>query len=63
MKSIILDLIEYGVSVLFVNDTDLFSDGDKVKEKMQSILNIYNKYHKATGGEIEEKKTTYYSWK
>ena len=54
IKSIILGLIEHSVSVSFVDDTDLFSNGDEVKEKMQSILNIYNKYYKAIGGEIEE---------
>ena len=63
MKSIILGLKEHGVLVSFVDNTDLFSDGNEIKEKMQSILNIYNKYYKATGGEIEEKKTTYYSQK
>ena len=60
MKSAISDLIEHYVLVSFVNDMDLLSNGDKVKEKMQLILNTYNKYYKAIGGEIEEKKTTYY---
>ena len=34
MKSMISDLIEHGMSVLFVNDIDLFSDSDEVEEKI-----------------------------
>ena len=49
--------------VSFVDNTNLFSDRPEIEARIQQILDIYNRLHTATGGKIEENKTSYYSWR
>ena len=49
------------VSVLFVDDTDLITEGENAESKMQEIINIYKSLHAATGGKIEGEKTKFYT--
>ena len=48
--------------VLFVDDADMIIDREKARKQMQQIINIYDKLYGATGGYIEDKKSTYYAW-
>jgi len=48
-------------SVSFVDDTDLAAQGEHIVCDMQNMLNTYNKYHKATGGQIQESKSSFFS--
>ena len=54
---------EQYVSISFVDDTDLITEGDDSEDKMQEIINSYESLHEATGGKIEGRKTKYYAWK
>ena len=49
-------------SISFVDDTDLVADGINATPKMQQMLNLYNKLHTATGGKIQEQKSSFFSW-
>ena len=48
-------------SASFVDDTDMVDQGENVICDMQNMLNTHNKYHKATGGQIQESKTSFFS--
>ena len=50
-------------SISFVDDTNLVADGKEATQKMQSMLSLYNKFHSAMGGKIQEQKSSFYSWK
>ena len=41
-------------SISFVDDTDLVADGTNATQKMQVMLDSYNKLHTTTGGKIQE---------
>jgi len=45
-----------------VDDTDLVVDGDNATEEMQLMLNLYDTLHTATGGKIQEQKSSFFSW-
>ena len=62
LKSNITLLEEFITAVLFVNDADMITEGEKAEEKMQMILKIYNRLYTATGGHIENKKYKYFAW-
>ena len=49
-------------AIAFVDDTDLVVEGENVEEKMNMMLNIYNKLYAATGGFIEVNKCNYFAW-
>ena len=48
--------------VLFIDNTNMITDREKVRKQIQQIINIYDKLYGTTGGYIEEKKSTYYAW-
>ena len=50
-------------AIAFVDDTDLIVEGTEAEEKMQEMLKQYNDLHTATGGLIEQKKSSYFAWK
>ena len=50
------------VAVAFVDDADLMTEGSEAFKLMQEILNMHNRLHGATGGHVQEDKTTYYAW-
>jgi len=50
-------------AVVYVDDNDLVSDGQRVKEKMQTGLSLFNSLHEATGGCVEESKSKIFSYK
>lgn len=47
-------------SVAFVDDNDVITDGENVKENMKLIKTEYNNLHSATGGRIEKEKSKFY---
>ena len=49
-------------AIAFADDTDFMTDGEEAQSQMQEMLNTCNRLHGATGGQIEETKTTYHSW-
>ena len=51
------------MSVAYVDDNDLMMNRKEVNNKMQLLLNVYNKLYRVTGGYIEDQKTNYYRWK
>ena len=53
---------EQVVSISYVDDTDLMTDGEDDIEKMQESINEYDNYYGATGGKIETDKSTYFAW-
>ena len=62
LKSKITLLEEFITAVLFVDDADMITEGKEAEEKMQRILEIYNRLYTATGGYIENKKCKYFAW-
>ena len=48
------------VTVMFVDDADMITEGVEAEKKMKRILKMYNDLHSATGGEIEEKKCKFF---
>ena len=50
------------VSVIFVDNNDIVTDGDEVEEKMKIITTDYNDLYTATGGYVEEEKSKYYTY-
>ena len=49
-------------AIAFVDDTDFMTDGEEAQSQMQEMLNICNRLHGDTSGQIEETKITYHSW-
>jgi len=49
--------------VLFVDNTNLMTDGQNSEHKMQEIMSMCDQYYGATGDTIETNKTTYFAWK
>ena len=47
----------------FVDDTDLITEGLNAFQLIQQILDMYNRLYGATGGYVQEDKTTYFAWK
>jgi len=62
-QSPVKEVQEQSVSVSFVDDTDFIAEGHQYQQKMQQIINIYQKYYTATGGKIEGSKTKFFAWK
>ena len=46
--------------ISFVDDTSLFSNGDRVKQNMQAIVDTYRWLYKATGSSIQCEKSFYF---
>ena len=53
--------LEQEISVAFVDDTNFFTAGINVKDKIKEILKLYADLFQATGGKIQYKKTTCFS--
>ena len=51
------------VVVLFVDDTDLITNGEQDIVKMQKILSMYDKLFRATNGLIEIEKSIFFAWR
>ena len=49
-------------AIVFADDTDFMTDEKEAQRQMQQMLDIYNRLHRATGGQIEETKITFQSW-
>ena len=49
------------VSVSFIDDANLVSNGKEAESKMQQILNRYNRLYGTIGGYIEYEKMIYFS--
>lgn len=49
--------------ITYVDDTDMMTDGEKARLQMQKIIDIYDRLYGATGGYIEDGKSTYYAWR
>ena len=56
LKSVIMKNEEELTAVIFVDNADMISEGNNTMEKMQKILEIYNRLYSAIGGIIEDKK-------
>ena len=50
------------VAVAFADDTDLMTEGEEAFKLMQRTLSMHNRLHGATGGYVQEDKTTYFAW-
>jgi len=50
-------------AIAFVDDTDLVAEGPKAEEMMEKMLVTYNDLHTATGGLIEQSKSSYFAWR
>ena len=62
LKLVITKIEEGIIVVLFIDDTDMISEGDTAREKMQKMLEIYNRLYLATRRYIEDKKCKYFAW-
>ena len=51
------------LAIAFVDDTDLVAEGTNIEVMMEEMLQKYNDLHIATGGLIEQNKSTYFAWK
>lgn len=51
------------VSISFVDDTHLITEGDDSEGKMQEIIDAYESLYEATGGKIGGRKTKCCAWK
>ena len=54
---------EQCVSIYFVDDVDLITEGDDSEVKMQEIIDAHESLHEATGGKTEGIKTKCHAWK
>ena len=50
------------MSVVFVDDTDFFVNGEDIKIKMEKILRECIELFEAMGGKIQFKKIFYFAW-
>ena len=52
----------YRIEISFVDDTDMYSNGELSAKNIQMIMDIYTRLYEATGGKIQEEKIIFYSW-
>ena len=63
LQSLLVNISEQTVSVSFVDDTDLMTNGENNEIKIQRILTIYMELFGATNRKVQTKKSTYFAWK
>ena len=52
----------YRTEIAFVDDTDMYLNGELSVENIQMIMDIYTRLYEATGGKLQEEKIMFYSW-
>ena len=59
----ITEIIQQKVAVVFIENTNFETSSNDAEQKMQTIIDIYNKYYTVIGGYIKHTKIVFYAWR